>query len=199
MEPAQKKHGHFRVLPRWSMTKCRIAGMAGFVVFASAVAAAEVTLEKLMNDPKLTPRRFANHFADFDYEYQVYVQPAEKFLAARSGDCDDYAVLADHVLKQKGYRTRLIHIRMVGMYAHAVCYVAENKAYLDYNNRKYTINLEKCGPTLRDIAEKVAKTAEANWTSVTEFTYSYEEDRKKMGITVVKTEPPENDPDRRKG
>jgi len=170
-----------------------VAGMA------AGAGASDVTLEKLVSDPKLTPKRFANQFESFDYEYHVHVQAADKFLAARSGDCDDYAVLADHVLKQKGYRTRLIHVRMVGMYAHAVCYVAENKAYLDYNNRHYTVNLEKSGATLREIAEKVAESAEANWTSVTEFTYSYAEDRKTMGITVVKTEPPANDPDRRRG
>lgn len=179
--------------------KLRRGMFACLVGIVATAGAAELTLEKLLNDPKLTPKRFANHFEDFDYEYHVYVQPAEKFLAARAGDCDDYAVLADHVLKQKGFNTRLIHVRMVGMVAHAVCYVTESKAYLDYNNRKYTVNLEKSGATLREIANKVAASMEANWTSATEFTYSYAEDRKKMGITVVKTEPPANDPDRRKG
>ncbi len=189
----------FTLPPSTGRSKRRRAALVWMAACATTLGAAEVTLEKLLTDPKLTPKRFANHFERFDYEYHVHVQAAEKFLATKTGDCDDYAVLADHVLKQKGYRTRLIHVRMVGMYAHAVCYVAENKAYLDYNNRHYTVNLEKSGTTLREIADKVAATAEANWTSATEFTYSYAEDRKKMGITVVKTEPPANDPDRRKG
>ncbi len=184
--------------PRSMGAKLRRAALAWLAGCAAVAGRAEVTLEKLLNDPKLTPKRFANHFEDFDYEYHVHVQTAERFLRSKAGDCDDYAVLADHVLKQKGFRTRLIHVRMVGMPAHAVCYVAESKAYLDYNNRKYTVNLEKSGATLRDIANKVSEAAQANWTSVTEFTYSYAEDRKKMGITVVKTEPPANDPDRRK-
>ena len=46
--------------------------------------------------------------------------------------------------------------RFVGRVAHAVCYVTEDKAYLDYNNRKYALNVERCGATLREIAAQVA-------------------------------------------
>jgi len=68
----------------------------------------------------------------------------------------DYAVLAGHVLRHHGQNPRLIHVRMVGRVAHAVCYVTESKAYLDYNNRKYAINMERCGASLREIATQVA-------------------------------------------
>lgn len=175
----------------------RLGGVLALAVLVVPGRLDALTLPELLSDPKLTPKRFANHFEHFDYEYGVEVQTAERFLSSRTGDCDDYAVLADYVLKQKGLHTRLIHVRMVGMFAHAVCYVTENKAYLDYNNRKYSVNLERSGSTLREIAEKVAAAAEANWSSVTEFSYDYAEDRKRMGLTVVKTEPAAQDPDRR--
>lgn len=154
-----------------------------------------LTLADLLSDADLTPRRFANHFEDFRYEYGAPILPAEIFLARRAGDCDDYAVLADKVLSRHGYGTRMIHVRMVGRVAHAVCYVTESKAYLDFNNRVYMMPLERSEASIREIATKVAKSFRANWTSASEFTYTYEEDRKHFGATVLRTEPASLDPD----
>lgn len=154
-----------------------------------------LTLEELMGDPALNPKRFAAHFESFEYEYHPAVQWPDVFLAERRGDCDDYAVLADHVLKPRGFSTRIIHVRLVGRVAHAVCYVAESNAYLDYNNRKYFLNLQRSGATLREIATKVADSFEGNWTSASEFTYNYDTYKKTFGRTVVKTEPRSSDPD----
>jgi hypothetical protein len=164
----------------------------GLLVLAPASA---VTLDELLADPKLTPKRFANYFERFDFEAHDEVQLPEVFLAQQKGDCDDYAVLADLVLRQKGYGTRLIHVRLVGRFAHAVCYVTEERAYLDFNNRIFYVNLEKSGPMIRDIADKAAESFQANWTTASEFTYDFKEDRKKFGVTVVKTDPREKDPD----
>jgi hypothetical protein len=155
-----------------------------------------LTVEALLADRTLTPRRFANLFEGFTYEFINYVQNPNVFLRTKTGDCDDYAILADHVLGHHGYDTRLIHVRMMGRIAHAVCYVTEDKAYLDYNNRRYTFNLERCGPSIRAIATKVARSFEANWTSASEFTYDYATDVKEAKFTVVKTDPPGQDPDR---
>ena len=148
------------------------------------VAAAELTLESLLTDPKLTPKNFTNRFEHFEFEAHDEVQQAEAFLRKESGDCDDFAVLADYVLRQRGYSTRLVHVRLVGRFAHAVCYVVENKAYLDDNNRIYYSSLEKC-----------ADTFQANWTTASEFTFDYQENRKRLIATVVKTDPPSSDPD----
>jgi hypothetical protein len=173
----------------------RWLAVAVAVLLAPGPASA-LTLQELLAEKELTPKKFASRFANFEYEFAADVLPADVFLQRRKGDCDDYAVLADHVLRHHRQTPRLIHVRMVGRVAHAVCYVTESKAYLDYNNRKYFINVERCGPSLRDIATQVAESFKANWTSVSEFTYSYEEDRKRFGVTVVKTDPPANDPDR---
>ncbi|MFM9029819.1 MAG: hypothetical protein ACKOTF_03920, partial [Opitutaceae bacterium] len=148
------------------------------VVVALLVApgpASALTLKDLLSEKDLTPRKFASRFTDFDYEFAADVLPADVFLARRKGDCDDYAVLADLVLRHHRQTPRLIHVRMVGRVAHAVCYVTEAKAFLDYNNRKYAINVERCGASLREIATQVAESFRANWTSVSEFTYTYEE------------------------
>jgi len=161
----------------------------------SVLALHAVTLDELLNDPKMSPKRFADYFGDFAYEYGEAVQTPEQFLGSRRGDCDDYAILADYVLKKKNYETRLIHVRMVGRVAHAVCYVTQSHAYVDYNNRRYFISLQRCGSTLREIATAVADSFEANWTSVSEFTYDYAENKKHFGSTVVKTDPPSRDPD----
>lgn len=146
-----------------------------------------VTLKELMEASGLNAKKFASHFGDFAYEFNGPIQPAQTFLARERGDCDDYAVLADFVLKKHGFDTRLIHIRLAGRVAHAVCYVNENKAYLDYNNRNVFFTLTRSGPDIRDIATKVARSLEANWTSASEFSYSYDTRRKTMIATVSQT------------
>jgi len=167
------------------------------VAWAALNPTSRFTLRELEVAPELTPRQFANLFENFRYGYSPYVQPVEDFLNDRDGDCDDYAILAGHVLSQKGYTTRIVRVVLAGSdIAHAICYVTENKAYLDYNNRKYSITLERAGPTLRQIATKVADSFEKNWTSATEYTFSYASYRKVTRYTVVKTDPAERDPDR---
>jgi hypothetical protein len=171
-------------------------GLAGLVAVMLLGPLRALTLNELQSDPKLTPKKFADQFEDFTYEFIGYVQDPEIFLRTRNGDCDDYAILAAHVLAKKDFTPRLLHVRMVGRVAHAVCYIVENRAYLDYNNRRYTFNLQRCGPSIREIASKVARSLESNWTSATEFTYDYKTEVKNALFTVVKTEPPGNDPDR---
>ena len=153
-------------------------------------------LRDLENEPKMTPGHFADLFGEFAYDYYPYVQSPDIFLQTRTGDCDDYAIMADHVLSRRSYHTRLVRIELVGTnISHVVCYVTEQKAYLDYNNRRFYFNLERSKPTLRAIAEKVADSFEKNWTSVTEYTYTYADPRQHAVWTVVKTEPAELDPD----
>lgn len=146
-----------------------------------------VTVDEMLGNPKLGAKKFATYFGSFDYEFSSAVQPPNAFLQRERGDCDDYAVLADFVLSKHGLGTRLVHVRLAGRVAHAVCYVTENSAYLDYNNRKYWVTLARSSPDLRDIASKVATSLSANWTSASEFTYSYETRRKVMTATISQT------------
>lgn len=205
LEPAGSPGIDTGVVPRFSAKQRllfgSLAAMALFFPAGPVVAAltptSRFTLRELEIVPTLTPRQFGNLFENFRYSYSPYVLPADEFLNDRSGDCDDYAILADFVLAKKGYQTRIIRVALAGSdVAHAICYVTENKAYLDYNNRKYAVNLEKAGPTLRQIASKVASSFEKNWTSATEYTFSYDTNRKTTRFTVVKTDPPAKDPDR---
>jgi len=153
-------------------------------------------LKDLENEPKMTPGHFADLFGEFAYDYFPYVQSPDTFLQNRLGDCDDYAIMADHVLSRRDYHTRLVRVDLVGTnISHVVCYVTEQKVYLDYNNRRFFFNLERSRPTLRAIAEKVADSFEKNWTSATEYTYAYEDPRPQTVWTVVKTESAELDPD----
>lgn len=158
------------------------------VTGAAAPAALDaVTLNELLDNPKLNAKKYASYFGNFAYEFNSAIQPAGTFLARERGDCDDYAVLADFVLRKHGLETRLIHIRLAGRVAHAVCYVTENRAYLDYNNRAVFFTLAKSAPDIRDIASKVADSLESNWTSASEFSYSYDTRRKTMISTVAQT------------
>jgi hypothetical protein len=159
-----------------------LGGLLGFVLMVPAV-----TLEDLRKDGKITPRRFAGHFSEFTYEYHEEVQPPSHFLGRQAGDCDDYATLADLVLKEKGFNTRLISVRMPGLLTHVVCYVIEDKIYLDYNNRSYLIKTEKSSPTLRQIADKVSRSFSANWNSASEF--RFQNGLKYHVSTLAKTDP----------
>ncbi|MHB8520096.1 MAG: transglutaminase domain-containing protein [Limisphaerales bacterium] len=129
-----------------------------------------LTLEDLRCDPKLTPQRFARYFANFKFEFHAELQSPEVFLASESGDCDDYAVLAATVLREKGYTTRLVTVRMPGT-VHVVCYVAEIRGYLDYNNREFLIRTVASDGSLNDVARKVARSFGEQWTSASEFRF----------------------------
>jgi hypothetical protein len=183
MSPSRRPAGIGRVL------------LAAGLTLLGPLPARALTLAELLDDPKLTPKRFASSFESFAYEFGAEVQDPDVFLARKRGDCDDYAMLADYVLHRHGYSTKLVHVRLVGRVAHAVCYVTEDRAYLDYNNRTYFVNLQKCGPSLREIAEKVSHEIEGNWTTVSEFTYDYATNEKAVVRTVVKSSPPAQDAD----
>jgi hypothetical protein len=100
--------------------------------------------------------------------------------------------VADLVLRPRGYDTRMVGIQMVGS-AHMVCYVINDKVYLDYNNRQYFVTLTKCDASLRAVATRVAKSFHANWTTATEYTHAGKRQLRAVA-TVVKTEPPAQDP-----
>ena len=175
--------------------------LCGLVLSLRGTAALEPTdrfgLWELEQEPKMTPGHFANLFENFAFEYFDYVQPPEIFLRNRAGDCDDYANLGGYILHQAGFKTRLIRVELVGTrVSHAVCYVTEKKAYLDYNLRTYFINLQRSDASIREIAAHVADSFGQNWTTATEYTFSYAEGRSRAVRTVVKTDPPERDPDR---
>jgi hypothetical protein len=184
------------VRPRKHLSSClrRLCTLALACALVS-VDARGVTLLELLTDPKMDAKRFAGKFERFKYEFAPEVQPAEVFLQREIGDCDDYAILAGYVLKRKGFGTRIIHVRLVGRVAHAVCYITEAKGMLDFNNRRYIANVERCGSSLREIATEVADSFKANWTSVSEFTYDYKDGKKTFARTVVKTDPPARDAD----
>lgn len=162
-----------------------LAALAG--VFLAPAHLGAVTLGELLGNPKLSAKKFASYFDDFAYEFSSAILPPEVFLANRRGDCDDYAVLADYVLSKHGLTTRLVHVRLAGRVAHAVCYVSENEAYLDFNNRRFFVTLTHSGPDLRTIADKVAESLSSSWTTASEFTYSYETRRKTMTATISRT------------
>jgi hypothetical protein len=180
----------------------RLTVLAGALLVPAALVGnlsptSRFTLRELERAPELTPKAFADLFANFRFEGSPVIRPPEQFLGERRGDCDDYTVLADLVLAKHGYRTRCIQVKFAGdNVGHAVCYVSENKAYLDYNNRRYFVNLERSGQTIRQIAKKIAASFELDWTTAAEFTYSYETMRKTLAFVVVKTDPPDKDPDR---
>ena len=162
-----------------------------------AAEARALTLDELLSDPKMSPKKFAGLFGDFAFDVHPFdVQDPEIFLSTRTGDCIDYAVLADYVLKRNGYDTRLIRVEMVGKnMGHAVCYVTPDRVYMDYNNRHYYFALVRSGPTIREIATKVAASFDAHWTFASEFTYDYNTSIKKVVLTVVQTDPASMDPD----
>ena len=140
-----------------------------FLLLPAGVGRA-VTLAELRADPKLTPERLMTHFADFKFQLGRDVRPPETFLAARAGDCDDFATLAADLLHEKGYSTRLVVVYMPND-IHVVCYVAETNSYLDYNRRKQASPLVKCNGELATIAANVALSFRSPWRSVAEFTF----------------------------
>ena len=88
-----------------------------------------------------------------------------------------YPILASQLLNRQGYHSRLYTVRFPGVADYIVCYVAQEGAYLDYNQANHTVRLRSCGPTIREIADKVASTLGQNWTSASEFGVAPEGER----------------------
>lgn len=158
-----------------------------------------LTLDDLRNDPDLTPRKLMSRVARFRYELRAEVQKPEDFLASECGDCDDFAVLAATVLREKGYTPRLIAVRMPGL-THVICYIPQIGQYMDYNNRIYFRTLVKCKPDLNEIADRVSKSFDSSWTTTSEFLYTNQV--KIMVKTIARAEtftstPPSNAPTNR--
>jgi hypothetical protein len=154
-----------------------------------------VTMDDLTHDSKMTPKRFANHFEDFTFEAFPFVEDPNVFLQTQNGCCQDYAILGAYVMGLRKYDTHIIRVLLVSGEAHDVCYVTQAKVYLDYNLRTYFTNVQRSGPRIREIASKVADSFDQNWTSASEYTYTYSEGVKHVTLTVVKTDPPAADPD----
>ena len=174
-----------RYIPTGSRGVFRPTAGWGLVLLLVAHSLGATTLDELRRDPYLTPERFARYFTNFRYQFHAEVQQPGVFLATKAGDCDDYAILAADVLKEKGYHPHLIAVRMPGL-AHVVCYVEERKSYLDYNNRGYLKRTVRSDGTLPHIAQTVARSFDTCWTSASEFTYA--NGIKQMGATISQTE-----------
>lgn len=129
-----------------------------------------LTVEELHALPNLTPANFSSYFASFTFTFRPDVQNPSDFLAARDGDCDDFATLAASELAARGYTPRLVAVRMRSE-VHVVCFITEANAYLDYNLRARG-GLVPCGPGLDQIAASVIKSFKNSpWSSASEFTY----------------------------
>lgn len=156
--------------PARTLADCVWALFFGFLLTVPG-SALPVTLDDFRRENRMTPQRFASHFSEFRYQFFEEVQLPEIFLASETGDCDDYATLAASVLREKGFRPHLVAVRMPGL-VHVVCYVEEIKGYLDYNNRVYFKRTVSCDDGLRSIANKVARSFGAHWTSASEFAFT---------------------------
>jgi len=147
----------------------RLAGLLMSALLLPGLSTSALTLAELRADAQLTPKRFVKQFADFKFEIGRVVRSPEKFLETQAGDCDDFALLAAMILREKGYTTRLVAVFM-GKETHVVCYVKEANGYLDFNCRKKAEPLVKCKNDLADIAASVAESFRTQWRSVSEFT-----------------------------
>ncbi len=135
-----------------------------------SVDSGALTLEELRADPSVTPSTILGRFSAFRFEFGSTVRKPEEFLAARAGDCDDFATLAAEILSHRGYHTHLVSVR-TGTVAHVVCYVEEVGGYLDYNLRAKAVGIVRCEPTLVGVADSVARSLDSRWKSASEFTF----------------------------
>ncbi|MBI3313093.1 MAG: transglutaminase-like cysteine peptidase [Candidatus Omnitrophica bacterium] len=71
--------------------------------------------------------RFETDRANFGQE--EYWQSPQEFLANGKGDCEDFAVFAQEILKSKGIPAFVLNIYGSGGYAHTICVFKENGRY----------------------------------------------------------------------
>jgi len=124
--------------------------------------------------------------------WTVSPSQAEPMRFYRAVMADNYAILANQALQAQGHASRLIAVRMPGTDPRVVCYVADQNAYLDYDEQIYSIRVQPSDQTIREIAQKVASSMGQNWTSASEFTMA--NGAKQVIATVVETDAPASDP-----
>src|SRR5689334_10894087 len=101
-----------------------VIGLSLLAVSASAIKPTDqFSLSQLEKEASMSPKDFAELFARFFYEFSPRVLPPDVFVSQRAGDCDDYAILASHILGRKGYTVRLMQIQLTGNNVdHAIAY-----------------------------------------------------------------------------
>jgi hypothetical protein len=127
-----------------------------------------LSMRMLRESPNLTPEVFMAYFRDFSFKLGDQLQDPDVFLDTRTGDCDDFASLAEVLLRERNFTTQLIAVFMDGQ-THVVCYVQEVQGYLDYNLRGRDIPLQPSSGQLEDIADQVSAYFRTPWRSVAEF------------------------------
>ena len=144
--------------------------IVGLLAGAVGASAEPELLAALANRPDITPENLPRFFADFSFELNSRPQDPETFLRRKRGDCDDFASLANRLLIQRGYQTKLVAV-MMARQTHVVCYVPKAHGFLDYNHRADVSPVIPCGEALEEIAQKVAEDFRSPWRTVSEFRY----------------------------
>jgi hypothetical protein len=174
-----------RLFRTWQAKPIRILTALCLLLLMNPAESRAVTLEELREHPGLTPEKFAAYFSGFKFEFRAYLRPAKEFLESESGDCDDYSILADKILSEKGYHTHLVAVRMQGVGVHVVCYVEELHGYLDYNFRKGKKAWVEADWKLDALADSVIQSfLAASWSSVSEFTFDQARNSKVLVRTL---------------
>lgn len=145
-----------------------LVGLAALLLTCLCPGAYALSSADLRADQNLTPERLMKYVSGFKFEQRRELRSTDAFLRDRCGDCDDFAAMAAGVLREKGYRTRLVAVYMARE-VHVVCYVAESGGYLDFNRRKEADPLVKCPETLAAIGARVAESFRTDWLSVSEY------------------------------
>ncbi len=136
--------------------------------FWSTSDATELTA--LATQKELTPESLLRSVAGFAFELGAQPQDPDAFLKRRRGDCDDFAQLANRLLTERGYQTKLVVV-MMEKETHVVCYVSEVHGYLDFNRRAEPHPIVASDNSLEDIAQKVAVSFHSKWRMASEFQY----------------------------
>lgn len=87
-----------------------------------------------------------------------YWQSPEELLIRRRGDCEDYALLAQAVLRVNGIRAEVLSVFGAGGYAHTVC------VFADATGRYNIINQDRLFYVRAPSLEAAASALHAGWT-----------------------------------
>ncbi|MCF7762169.1 MAG: fibronectin type III domain-containing protein [Verrucomicrobia bacterium] len=105
---------------------------------------------------------------------------------------DSVPVLADQVLRKKGFTTHLVVVRMAGGSGREFCHVAGPESYIDYDERSAIVSVGSSGGSIRDVASRFASRLGMDWTSASQFVYV--DGARKILATVEKAASPQLDP-----
>mgnify|MGYP001605926310 CR=1 FL=1 len=88
-----------------------------------------------VHNPAQLSKWLSNNFR-YELEFPDHWQPAQETLDLKKGDCEDFAILAQNILKELGIESFIVIVNLKDFkQSHAICVFKDDKYYSFFSNQ----------------------------------------------------------------